>query len=129
MATIKQLKTCDVVQALVNSATIAQACKHLGISKNTLYKYTASEEVQQLVNEVVAKAYSNLTNKLAVKHGEYLQDIDLIAHDTNNSVTVRLDALKFLCSHIVQVRQLTTIEQRLTALEKGLTALEKGSVL
>jgi transposase-like protein len=109
----RQLKAIPI---LIGCATVEDAARQTGISKNTLYTWMKQEEFDQAVSSARKKLLDKAMNKLmnvsmkAVITLEKLLDAE--------SEAVRRAAANDVLGHLLKYRELSEIESRLDTVEK-----------
>lgn len=106
----------EIANALATSPTITEACKVLGISRATLYKYKADVQIQNMMNELNTKYVNEYAHKLIAQVDEYNSALRDLAFNSDNE-NIRLNALKTLIDQSKAMYELSTLNAKIKALE------------
>lgn len=105
------------IEALVLSGDKTQAATAAGISRPTLYKWYALPHFREALSEAVGEMLSSLAGKLVSQSLVAAGVLVEVMNDTEAASSVRVRAADVLLSRMLQVYQLTELEERISRLE------------
>ena len=111
---VKQHKAAE---ALLTTATIAEAAEVAGIGERTLYRWLNDPDFSAHVTELEAKLIDAAQRQLLRLQSDAISTMEEIMNDIEVPASVRLRAADSVLSHAFRLRDLSSIEQRLAALE------------
>lgn len=112
----------EIACALAISPTITEACKVLGISRATLYKYKADVQIQNMMHELNQKYINEYAHKLISQVDEYNDALRELAFNSDNE-NIKLNALKTLIDQSKNLYELSTLNAKMKDMESKLNEL------
>lgn len=113
----------EIVLALRKCNSVAECARELGVTRNTIYRYKKDPIIKELLLTIATSSLAQASAEMAVKHNEYVAEMESIATNENVAPAVRVDALKALFAVSKDCLQMHMVDQRLTDIEKQLGAL------
>lgn len=109
----------EIACALAISPTITEACKVLGISRATLYRYKADHQIQSLMHELNQKYINEYAHSLISQIDDYNAELKKLAFDSDNE-NIRLSALKTLIDQSRNMYEISTLNAKIKDMETKL---------
>jgi len=105
------------IDTLVLSGDKSQAATAAGVSRPTIYKWYELQHFRDALNQAVGAMLAELSRMLVTRSAAACDVLEEIMNDLEAASSVRVRAADILLSRMLQVYQLTDLEERITRLE------------
>lgn len=111
-----------IIQALLETKSIKEACKHANIGEATMYRYLKKDSFQQKLSDSRQKIISSLVNRLQSASHIALEELLRIIGDEYARENTKVQACRAILDTTIrstEIQKLEHIEMRLSELENG----------
>ncbi len=111
-----------IIQAILETKSIKEACRHCDIGEATIYRYLKKESFQQKLSESRQKIISSLVNRLQSASHTALDELLRIIGDEYAKEHNKVQACRAILDTAIrstEIQKLEQIEGRLSELEQN----------
>ncbi len=111
----KKLKS---IEALLASDTVDEACKIVGVTRSTMYRYLKDPVFDKALKKAKRQLVNRAILRLQQTCGDATRALAEICRDKNAPTSARVSAAREILGSSLKAIELEEIEERIKALEK-----------
>jgi hypothetical protein len=111
----------NAIPILLTARTRTEACKAIGIQRETLYQWFKEEEFLKLYRDAQRELYDGAMNKMLAKLDAAVDYLGGVLTDPDAPAAVKVQAAKIIIERCTAQNDSFELEERILALEKLLT--------
>lgn len=105
------------IEGLLLAGNVAGAAEHAGCTRDSIYRWMKQPAFAQVLCEAEATAVDAVSRRLIRLADTAADTLDAAMTDAATPPAVRVRAASAVLGHVLQIRELATVEARLTELE------------